>query len=84
MKTQKIENIRKQFRHEWLLIAVDQIDETTTTPLTGHLLAHSPDPLEIHKVAMQHNELLTTIYSDDWPEDLAACFYAYISSRSVD
>ena len=80
MKVQKIENIRKRFKHEWLLIAVDQMDEATSTPLAGRLLAHSPDPMEIHKVAMQHNELLATIYSDDWPEDLAACFHGQISS----
>ena len=80
MKIQKIEDIRKQFRHEWLLIAVDKMDDATTTPLTGRLIAHSPDPLEIHKVAMQRRELLTTLYSDDWPEDLAACFHGKISS----
>lgn len=74
MKPENIEMIRKQFHHEWLLIAVDEMDQTTSTPLKGHLLAHSPDPLDIHKVAMKHDGLLTTIYSDDWPEDLAACF----------
>lgn len=79
MKPQKIEDIRKQFKHEWLLIAVDQMDDETTTPLTGRLLAHSPDPMEIHKVAMKSKEpLLMTDYSDDWPEDIAACFYAHI------
>lgn len=71
---QAIEDIRKQFHHEWLLIAVDEMDEKTTTPLKGHLLAHSPDPMEVHKVAMQHDGLLATIYSDNWPDDLAACF----------
>jgi hypothetical protein len=72
MNSQKIEDIRSQFKHEWLLIAVDQMDELTSTPLTGRLIAHSPDSMEIHKVAMQHKELLATLYSDDWPEDLAA------------
>ncbi len=77
---QKIEDIRKQFKHEWLLIAVDSMDKATTTPLTGHLLAHSPDPMEIHKIALQHKGLLATLYSEDWPEDIAACFYAKIFS----
>lgn len=79
MKSQSIDEIRKQFHHEWLLIAVDEMDKTTTTVRAGRLLAHSADPMEIHKIAMQHNELLATIYSDDWPEDLAACFYADLS-----
>lgn len=77
--SQPIEMIRKQYDHEWLLIAVDQVDMKTSAPITGRLLAHSPDPLEIHKVAMKRPELLATIYSEDWPEDLAACFcYGYI------
>lgn len=79
MRSQKIDTIRKQFKHEWLLIAIDEMDESTTTPLTGHLLAHSPDPMEVHKEAMKHAGLLATLYSDDWPEDLAACFYEIIS-----
>ena len=76
MKSEKINKIRKQFHHEWLLIAVDQMDKSTTTPLTGRLLAHSPHPMEIHKAAMKSNEKhLMTEYSEDWPEDLAACFF---------
>ncbi|MBI4430607.1 MAG: hypothetical protein HY587_02720 [Candidatus Omnitrophica bacterium] len=80
IQTQKIEDIRKRYDHEWLLIAVDQMNEATSTPLTGRLLAHNPDPLEIHKVAMRHDGFLATIYSNDWPEDLAACFYDQIST----
>ena len=75
MNSEKIDAIRKRYNHEWLLILVDQMDEATSTPLTGRLLAHSPDPLEVHKIAMQHEGHLATIYSNDWPEDLAACFY---------
>ncbi|MBI5300198.1 MAG: hypothetical protein HY877_07920 [Deltaproteobacteria bacterium] len=74
MKVQKIENIRKQFDHEWLLIKVEQFDEATTTPVSGILIAHSPDPMEIHKIAMKYDGLLATIYSEDWPKDMAACF----------
>lgn len=73
-EAQKIKDIQKRFDHEWLLIKIDQMDEATTTPLTGILLAHSPDPMEIHKIAMQRNDLLATIYSEDWPKDMAACF----------
>lgn len=80
MPSQKIEDIREQFHNEWLLIAVEKMDDSTTTPLTGHLLAHDPDPLEIHKAALVEKGLLATLYSDDWPEDLAACFYCGIPS----
>ena len=42
-----IDVIRKRFEHEWLLIAIEEIDELTTIPLRGRLIAHSPtrDPL---------------------------------------
>lgn len=49
MKSQKIETLRKRFHNEWLLIAVDETDEATTTPLTGRLLAHSKNRDEIYK-----------------------------------
>lgn len=74
-KIQTIEEIRKQYDHEWLLIRVVDMDETTTTPLTGELLAHHSDPLEIHKEARQSSGTLLTVYSEDWPADVAACFY---------
>lgn len=79
MKSKKIEELRKPFHKEWLLIAVDEVDEATSTPSRGRLLAHSPDPLEIHKMAQKSTEpFLMTEYSEDWPEDLAACFYVEI------
>lgn len=79
MAVEKIQEIRKRFRHEWLLISVDEIDPSTTIPLTGHLVAHSADPMEVHRIAQQSTEkLLMTEYSDDWPADLAACFYVKI------
>lgn len=74
MKSQNIEQLRKQFKHEWLLIAVDEIDKATTTPITGQLLAHNPSRDEIYKLANKHTGHLMTVYSDDWPEDLAAAF----------
>ncbi|MBI1883269.1 MAG: hypothetical protein HYS08_03580 [Chlamydiae bacterium] len=79
MKSQKLEKLRKQFQKEWLLIAIDRMDESTTTPVQGRLLAHSPDPLDVHKAAQKSREpLLMTVYSNDWPEDIAACFHEHI------
>lgn len=74
-KSKAIETIRKKFYKEWLLITVDKVDESTTTVLTGHLLAHSPDPMDLSKIARKHRGPLMTVYSNDWPEDLAAAFY---------
>jgi hypothetical protein len=72
---QNIDDIRKQHDHKWLLIEAVDVDEDSTTVLTGRLLAHSSDPMEVHRVAMQTHGDLMTIYSEDWPKDLAACFY---------
>ncbi|MBI2981398.1 MAG: hypothetical protein HYY44_03735 [Deltaproteobacteria bacterium] len=77
MKSRTIDEIRQQFQKEWLLITVERTDPGTGNPLTGKLLAHSPDPMEIHKVAMKQDGFLATIYSDDWPDDLAACFIIF-------
>ena len=42
VKSESIEKIRKRFskRRQWLLILVDEMDETTTTPVRGRLIAH--------------------------------------------
>ena len=77
MRTQKIETIRKKFRKHpaWLLIRVDKMDKSTTTPLTGRLIAHSPDRDEIYKKSMKGNGLLMVEYSDDrLPKGYAAAF----------
>lgn len=47
MESEKIVDIRKKFLREWLLIAVDEMDKTTTKPISGRLLAHSSNPQEI-------------------------------------
>lgn len=75
MKTSDIQKLRKKFRYEWLLVAVDKMDESTTTPLKGHLLAHSKDRDEIYQKMLQykHNTYLT--YSEDTlPKGYAVAF----------
>ena len=77
MKSQKIESIKKKFRREWLLIAVDKFDETTTTPLTGRLLAHSPHRNEVWATLkkIRRPKLPLIEYSEDnLPEGYAAAF----------
>jgi len=75
MVSKKIEQIRKKFQREWLLIDVDKMDEKTTTPLTGKLLFHSPHNDEVHQVALKHRGQLLLIHSDGrFPKGYVAAF----------
>ena len=75
-RSQPIEKIRKKFRNkrEYLLIAIDKMDEKTTTPLTGRLLAHSPFRDEIYKEASHHRGLSMIDYTGTLPPDTAIMF----------
>lgn len=77
-KSQRIQQLRRAFPDEWLLIEVDRFDARTTTPLTGRLLEHSKlrDPLE-HKAAKAKNtkRLMYLVFgSDALPQGYAAAF----------
>jgi len=74
MKIQTIDEIRKQFSSEWLLIRVEKIDPASGDPVTGTLIYHSKSADDIWGDAEKHSEPVMVIYSDDWPEDVAACF----------
>ncbi len=75
MKIQSIDQIRKKFRREWLLIAVDEMDSTTTTPRRGHLLTHSPRRDEVYEAMLRKKGLTLVTYSDDQlPIGYAAAF----------
>ncbi len=65
MKNQAIEQIRKRFRREWLLIAVDKVDEATTTPQRGRLLAHSPRREEIDRASIKYPKPALVVFSED-------------------
>ncbi len=65
MRGQSISKIRKRFRREWLLIAVDRIDRATTTPERGRLLAHSPNRDEIYEAMLHRKGLNLVTFSDD-------------------
>jgi len=56
-KSEPIEEIQNRFTQEWLLIAVDEMDEKTTTPRRGHLLAHSPQREEVYSEMLRHKGL---------------------------
>lgn len=75
MGAQKIDDIRKQFHQEWLLIAIEEMDETTTTPLRGRLIAHSVHRDEIYAEEMKHPGNTLTIFSEEGlPQGYAAAF----------
>lgn len=71
---ERIDDIRKSFKNEWLLIAVDEVDPKTHEPTKGHLLAHGPSRQDIHEMSKKYDKVAYIVYSEDWPEDLAACF----------
>jgi hypothetical protein len=76
MHPQKIEAIRKKYHHEWLLIEIDEMDEATTTPLTGKLLAHSKNRDKIYKKQLEYKkELICLCFSEDkLPKGYALAF----------
>ena len=77
MKTQKIETIKKQFNREWLLIAVNKVDETTTIPISGKLIAHSPHRDEIYRKLLslkRIHDILVEYSEDKLPKGYAAAF----------
>lgn len=78
MDAQKIESIRKEHPHEWLVIEVVEMDDATTTPMTGQLLFHHPNREMAWQEAAMRKGLIMVISADDWPEDLAACFYEIV------
>ena len=77
MKTEKIDKIKKRFHREWLLIAVDKVDESTTTPISGKLIAHSPHRDEIYRILLKRHRIkkvLVESSEDSFPEGYAAAF----------
>ena len=51
MKGQPIQEIVKQFPGEWVLIHILEMDEETTTPVLGELLAHSKKNEYIYEIS---------------------------------
>lgn len=75
MRTLSIEQWRRRYRREWLLIAVEEIDQTTTTPLRGRLLAHSPRRDEIDDASIRYPKPALVVFSEDtFPPGYAAAF----------
>ena len=77
MRSQAIDDIRKRFRREWLLIAVDRMDPRTQVPSRGRLLAHSPHRDDIYDRLSKVKGLTFALYSDTTlPHGYAIAFRA--------
>lgn len=77
MKSEKIEKIKKKFHRQWLLVAVDKFDESTTTPISGKLIAHSSRREDIYQLLLKRpkgKKLLIEYSEDTFPEGCAAAF----------
>lgn len=68
MKSLPIEHIRRRYKQEWLLIAIEEMNEATTRPLRGRLLAHSRGREEIYDRLLRTRVRLPLVtYSEDTP-----------------
>lgn len=77
MKSQLVARLRRRFRREWLLIAVDRVDARTQVPLRGRVLAHSPRRHEIYARLAKAKELTVVLYSETTlPQGYAVAFRA--------
>jgi len=75
MKSKSIEDLKKHYRREWLLVLIDEMDWKTTTPLRGTLLAHSPNRDEIYELNKNRKEFTLVTYTEDsLPEGYIAAF----------
>ena len=77
MKSQKIEQIKQKFNREWLLIAVDKVNEATTTPVSGKLIAHSPHRDDVYRKLLSFKRtynVLVEFSEDKLPKGYAAAF----------
>ncbi|MBI5555735.1 MAG: hypothetical protein HY920_07805 [Elusimicrobia bacterium] len=77
MKSKKIETIKKSYHREWLLISLDKVDESTTTPISGKLISHSPHREDIYRLLLKPpkgKKLLVEFSEDTFPEGYAAAF----------
>lgn len=75
MQSESIEELKKHYRREWLLVLIDEMDWKTTTPLRGTLLAHSANRDEIYELNKKRKEFTLITYTEDaLPEGYIAAF----------
>ena len=72
-KIEPIEEIRKRYPGEWLLI-VDYESDELTRPVRGRLTAHSRHRSDIYKKLSKYKGSIRIEYSGDVPKDVAVMF----------
>jgi hypothetical protein len=80
MQIEKIEDIKKRIKNEWLLIRVTEYDKTTSTSKKGRLIAHNPNRDTIYKklISVKGKSPVLVDYSEHKPsKDIAVIFYIY-------
>ncbi|OIO79784.1 MAG: hypothetical protein COW11_00800 [Candidatus Omnitrophica bacterium CG12_big_fil_rev_8_21_14_0_65_43_15] len=73
-----IASIKKRYNREWLLIAVDKMNEATTTPISGKLIVHSPRRDDIYRklLSLRKKRNILVEYSEDkLSKGFAVAFY---------
>ena len=65
MKSMPIDRIRRRYKREWLLIAIEKMDEATTTPRRGRLLVHSPHRDEVDRASIKYPKPALVVFSED-------------------
>jgi hypothetical protein len=65
LRPEPIEKIRKRFKKEWLLIAVDKMDKDRNIPLGCRVIAHSPRRDDVYQAMLKHEGLDLVIYSEE-------------------
>lgn len=78
MKIEKIEKIKKQHPKEWVLVRLNKVDESTTTPISGWLLAHSKNREDIYKKLMHLKGRILVMFTEDkLPKGYAVAFHVF-------
>lgn len=76
IKSYKIETLKKRYHKEWVLVKLDKVDESTTTPISGSLLAHSKNREEIYKKLMHFTGRVLVMFTEDkLPKGYAIAFH---------
>ena len=76
-KSYTIETLKKRYHKQWLLIEVAKMDESTTTPISGYLIKHSPHRSEIYQLMMKprgKKRILVEYSEDKLPKGFAVAF----------
>ena len=78
MRNEKIKNIKKRFKNEWLLIRV--VKSKNADPLEGQLIEHNPDRTFIYKKIAKYNSrfpIFITYSQDTLPKGYIAAFFLH-------